>query len=154
MRKIKMKNNKIKNIGEGFERFQKFNKSKNLSEKTIEYYKESYEIFRKYLSLNDIFNFNDLNREFIEDYTIYLQEKDLSPNSINTYLRAIRTFSNYANKLGYIEKIKVNMLKEKVKIKETYTDRKLKIFYQVITIFLRWLIEVKLFLIYIKNKQE
>ena len=126
MRKIKMKNNKIKNIGEGFERFQKFNESKNLSEKTIEYYKESYEIFRKYLSLNDIFNFNDLNREFIEDYTIYLQEKDLSPNSINTYLRGIRAFLYYMMSNGWMTSFKINTIKTNRNKPKGYNEKQLK----------------------------
>lgn len=125
MRKIQIEKNIIKNIGKGFKRFQKFNKSKNLSDKTLEYYEETYLIFEKFLKENGVEYFPEMNRELLEDYTLYLKEQDLSENSINTYLRGIRTFLYYIMNNGWLERFKVHTIKTTKSKPKGYNEEQL-----------------------------
>lgn len=114
-----------KTIGKGFKRFQKFNESKNLSGKIIEYYRETYLIFEKFLKENGVEYFSEVNRELLEDYTLYLKEQDLNENSINTYLRGIRTFLYYIMNNGWLEKFKAHTIKTTKSKPKGYNEKQL-----------------------------
>ncbi len=110
-----------------FEKFQKYNKSKNLSESTIKYYKNNFKRFNNYLKRNNIEKIGNITREIIDNYRHESFERTNNATSVNTYLRAIRTFLNFAIKRNYLRNIKVEMLNEEEKIKPTYTDKEIEL---------------------------
>ena len=91
MPKIEIKQNNEKDISEVLKRFQKHNKSKNLSQKPsntiVDVIKNSLNIQR-----NTILTIERYKQNLLENYSLYLQKKDISENSVNTYLREKNDF--------------------------------------------------------------
>lgn len=120
-------------LDEVFEDFITYSNSKNLSEKTIEYYKINYDQFKSFIDDNsqsqDV-TVEVLNQELVEAYRLKLLNQGLATATINSYLRAIRSFLYYTMKFNYIEKFKVNLIRAEDKIKETYTNQELSILLQ------------------------
>jgi len=129
MTEISMSKTDRKNLDDLFERFIKHSKSKNLSEATIHYYQANFRRFREFLDdhyKENIKFADDIDREVIESFRLYLLEKDISNYSINAYLRAVRVFLNYAMELGFTEEFKIELVKAENKIKSTYTDEEIE----------------------------
>ena len=81
----------VMSIGDCYEKFVRHNKIKNLSPRTIVGYYNNYKMFCSVVSPTD--NISIVDIEKIEDYIEYLQdERQISPISVNTALRTIRTF--------------------------------------------------------------
>ena len=120
-------------LDEVFKDFITYSNSKNLSEKTIEYYKINYDQFKSFIDDNsqsqDV-TVEVLNQELVEAYRLKLINQGLATATINSYLRAIRSFLYYTMKFNYIEKFKVNLIRAEDKIKETYTNQELSILLQ------------------------
>ncbi|MGV9142148.1 MAG: tyrosine-type recombinase/integrase [Promethearchaeota archaeon] len=116
-----------KEIGEVFKKFQKYNESRNLADRTIGYYKECFDKFKRYLVENNIKKMNKINKELVDNYRYKLTQQIGDSTSINTYLRGLRVFLKYSIEMGYMDNFTVKMLKEEEKIKETYTDKELEI---------------------------
>lgn len=113
-------------VNEAFKKFQKFNKAKNLSKSTITYYRKRFKKFKNFLDECGIEHIHEIGSDTMEDYTLYLGENLDNNTTINTDLRAIRAFLNYATKKNNLDKVEVSMVKEKEKIKITYTDEELR----------------------------
>ena len=117
MSKIKIKQNNEKVISEVLKRFQKHNKSKNLSQKPsntiVDVIKNSLNIQR-----NTILTIERYKQNLLENYSLYLQKKDISENSVNSYLRGIRRFLYYAMVNSWLDDFKISTIKT--------TERKLK----------------------------
>ena len=118
-------NNKVseKNIEDAFEEFMKFNKAKRLAQSSMEYYERKIGRFICHVKIKNTCNLDEKN---IIDYKIYLQEVLDNSTSINTHLKAIRTFLYYCMRLDYMDSFKVKLITEENKIKETYSDKELK----------------------------
>lgn len=114
-------------VEEVFNRFIRHCRVKNLSKRTVETYEYNFKRFMEYLEEQGIYNIKDITSEVVEEFTLYLQEIIENPVSINTILRNIRTFLNYAMNNGYINRFTVHLIKAEKKIKETYTDDELRI---------------------------
>jgi integrase/recombinase XerD len=127
-RKFLRRNVDVK-LKEALEKYLLHCKAKNLAERTISTYE--YEVGRFFNYLDKVVNVSsvgDINRDLIEDYTLYMIDKVNKKSSVNSNLRSVRAFCNYCMKNGYIkEKFKVNMIKTEKKIKETYSDKELKL---------------------------
>ncbi len=119
------KKNENKAVEEVFEDFIKFCRVKNLSSRTIKYYKETYGIFADYYNCSR--NMSEIDKSVVEDYILYLKDRDISNTTVNTYLRGLRAFLYYAMELGYMKEFKITRIRTEDKIKETYTDRELVI---------------------------
>lgn len=103
-------------------------KAKNLAERTIGSYEYEVGRFFNYTKGEGIESIGEINKYIIEDYTLEMIDEMNKKTSVNSNLRAVRAFCNYCFRNGYIEdKFKVNMLKTQKKIKETYTDKELKL---------------------------
>jgi site-specific recombinase XerD len=75
---------------------------------TTKNYRLSIMTFRKFY----VGRLDELTADDIDDYIIWLQEeKDIKTTTINNRLRDLRVFLNWCHKRGYIEKIKVQLLK-------------------------------------------
>jgi len=82
-------------------------------------------VFSKYYNSNKPINI--FNKRDIYGYIYYLQNtREVKATTINTYLRALKTFLYYAMDNAYLDKFKIEMIKTDVKIKKTYTNKELK----------------------------
>lgn len=71
--------------------------------------------------------YNEIDNDKITQYILFLRNnKNVNDISINTYLRGIRTFTNFLIEDELINnRTKVTLVKANKKIKETYTDEEL-----------------------------
>lgn len=115
-------------LEEALEKYLLHCKAKNLSERTIETYEYNVGRFYGYLRSNGIEDIGEIDSSVMEDYTLELLDTLNKKTSVNSILRAVRTFCNYCMRNGMIEeKFKINMIKTEKKIKKTYNDKELKI---------------------------
>lgn len=125
MSKIQLKQVKSISIEDGFNQFIKYCKVKNYSQYTIQYYKNTIHTFGLFNSLdNDI---GSIDENLIDDWLIYLNEKQLSSKTVKTYVCGMRTIIYYFMKKDYIESFKISIPKGEKAEKETYTDEELKL---------------------------
>ena len=99
-KKITMNRGNDKKIEEVFKEFINYSKAKNLADRTIGYYKNNYERFKFFLDNKEIKLINNVDADTVQQFILKLQSEIENPKSINTILRAIRTFLNYAMKLN------------------------------------------------------
>ncbi|PLR73789.1 hypothetical protein CYJ37_09735 [Bacillus sp. UMB0728] len=103
---------------------------KGLSPDTIHFYGKELKGFSRALSDLDV-SLNDvrtLETKHVENWIMYMQEKNRAISSINARMRAGRTFMNYCLKKGYIEKNPfegVLQLKKRHVIGATFTKKQL-----------------------------
>ena len=131
MKKIKLSKNEDLNLKEGLDKFIRYCKIKNLSEDTIEYYKNSYNYFIEFLqseySCDGTLMLSELTGRFIEEFTLWLgNTHKINNTSINTRLRGLRAFLYYLMEQELVGNFKICLLKSKDKIKKTYTNAELK----------------------------
>lgn len=118
---IKLRKSDDPTISEAFERFIKRKKAKNLSSESINFYKNDCKYFFDFLG-EDV-KCSEIDSDIVIEYINFLKETkpDLKNVSINTYLRALRTFLNFCAKENYMSKVEIEMLECEEKIKPTYT---------------------------------
>lgn len=143
----------MSNFNYVIEDYSLFCTSKNLSSKTIKSYERTLRLFAKYLEEQlDIKNFENVETRDIRHYINYLQERgkytiaitnesincpenrndfggELSPYTINNYLRNIKVFFNFMVEEKYISENPANRVKhlrQEDKIKEAITRDELK----------------------------
>ena len=111
-------------LEEGKERFLKVKKAMGLSSKSLMFYSNCFryftEFFGSYKSWGDITNATML------EYTMYLQNKNIAPATVNSYLIGMRTILNYFVEMGYIEKIEVKKIKAGKKLTDIYTEEEIE----------------------------
>jgi Site-specific recombinase XerD len=99
---------------------------RNLSDKSVEAYKQSLKTFLTYLeevrSLSEeTITFEAFSRENIKDYVKWLKEKGFAPKTINLKLTAVRSFLKYCSEEDfelrgvYTDVCSVRKLKEEKK---------------------------------------
>ena len=122
---LSLKKEYVKSVEEVFDEFIYYCEIKNLSINTILYYKDKLEMFSKYYNFNKPINI--INKRDVYGYIYFLQNtRKVKTTTINTYLRALRTFLYYAMDNGYLNKFKIEMIKTDLKIKKTYSNKELK----------------------------
>lgn len=116
-----------KTFMELFEEHQNYCKMVNLSPATIATYKHSTKYFLEFTG-EDILC-SQINQTLIDDYKLHLiDEGEIKPITINTYIRNISPIIKYGFKKGYIKtNIEFNSLKVQEEIKELYTNEELKV---------------------------
>lgn len=149
---IKMeKKTEVMTLFDAMELFVKSKKAANLSERTIDYYRDCVDYFSEFYHYKD--NINELyskclNGEYhtreekdiflksiickdvcYDDYISFinfLQEKDgIRDETINSYLRGVRCFFNFCMKLGYMQRFDVKVMKIDKTFKEPYTNEEI-----------------------------
>lgn len=76
---------------------------KDYSDKTIESYNREIEHFITYLHIEQIEDYNDVSYRFLRGYLTKLYEEDLSKNSINHKLSALRSFYTFLLKKNRVQ---------------------------------------------------
>lgn len=108
-----------------FDEFIRFKRIINSSEETIKYYKDCFRYFSDFMACD--LPCREMSKNTFYDYVEYLQTKNITDCTINSYLRGLRAIIYYGMELGYIPKFEVKLIKAQKKIKETYTDEELKL---------------------------
>lgn len=99
---------------------------RNLSDKTVETYKQSLKTYLKFLEdvkglTNEKVTFDVFARDNVKDYIAWLKEQNYTPKSINLKLTAIRSFLKYCSEEDfeirgvYTEVCSIKKLKEEKK---------------------------------------
>ncbi|MDD2495749.1 MAG: tyrosine-type recombinase/integrase [Tissierellia bacterium] len=123
-----MKRSQSKNVTYGvfFDEFERRCKVKNVSEYTLKFYYNSLKPFEVYLDKCNIKMIKQIDKNIYENYVLHLQNKLNNTVTINTYLRAVKTFLRYAMECNYIDEFKIAIIKPDDYVKETYSDEDIK----------------------------
>ena len=78
-------------IQQAFERFQKYNRLKNLSQGSLDFYAAKGRSFFRFLGDTEQ-PINTITEETVEDYIFYMKDQQLHDTTINTNLRMVRAF--------------------------------------------------------------
>lgn len=113
MKKITMKKNINTTIEEGFKIF--LNEHcvlNNMRPSTITYYRElMYYGFFKFI--NKEMSLNYLTQQDLDNYVVYLKNKDVKDTTINVHLKGLRCVMNFFKNKKWIDNnIKINLIKE------------------------------------------
>lgn len=106
-----------------FPRFVASQIAKGVSEKTIKTYQGHFHCIA--LHLDTLKPIEELTKEDLENLIIAFRKKGLSPNSISSYSRVLRTMLNWCREMGYTN-LQMPPMKDKETVKETYSDEELK----------------------------
>jgi len=124
MEMLKIQRNISMNAKEGFDRFIRVKKAKNLSPETIEHYQIDFRYFSEFFDVSQ-----KCDTITLDTYYAYIEhlQNTRKANSItlNTYLGSLRTILYFFMDEGYMERFPIKLLKKERKIKETYTDEEL-----------------------------
>ena len=115
----------IMSVQDGFEKFMRMKRFQKLSPDTIGYYDQCFRYFSEYFDASQPCAI--ICKDTFYEYIEYL-EKNRNANTvtINTYLRGIRALFYYFMEEGYTKQFKVELLKQKKTIKETYSEADLE----------------------------
>lgn len=112
-------------LQEGYNKFVQDLTCRNASSKTLENYHFELNKFMEHVGADA--PCKSLSNDTVQDYNRHLKGKYNSTASINTALRAARTFLNFLHKEGYCSKIHVALMKEQEKIRDCYTQQELEV---------------------------
>jgi len=117
-------NNQSKTVEDAIKDFINTKKGKKADE-TVIYYMSRLDTFARYLEIEqDITELHKLSRSIIDRYMVY--KKNQSPNisnqTLNNHLRAIRAFVNYCIEEGDVRYFKIELFPSTSVPKKPYTD--------------------------------
>ena len=117
-------NDKSRTVKEAIDEFIDTKRGKKADE-TIKYYDERLGWFNNFLKEEEgITELSDITRAVVDRYMKYKKRKnpELTNQSLNNHLRAIRTFINYCINEGYINSFKIEMFPSTKTPKPSYTE--------------------------------
>lgn len=119
---------RLTTLQEGKEEFITDCKIRNLTDTSIKSYKQCFDYFIGYIEENHKVNniYNDITKEKIDKYVVYMQERGLKDTTINIRLRSIRCVLYYFMEKGYIQKFTIKQIKETNKMPKLYNDEEIK----------------------------
>ena len=112
-------------VKNAFERYQRSNKIKKLSEMTIDLKERNFLDFSKFINVDE-YNIKDLDLDLVEEYIEWLIDKGQKTTTINIKLRDLKAFLYWCMENNYLEPFKIKLLREDEVIKETYNYEQLK----------------------------
>lgn len=124
MKKISMKMATDITIEDGGNQFLRWCKLNNYSPYTVNFYEQSLHNFSLFCDLNQPIGVLDSN--LMEEYTLYLQQRNVSSVTVHCYLRGMSKIINYLSDKGLIKPFKVALPKVEKPVKEIYTEAELK----------------------------
>jgi len=97
-------------------------KAGNLSQSSIEAYQSNLKPFFRFLESRGIKNISGFGERAFMGFKLWLQDLNIRPVSVNTYLRHTRVFLYYLMKEKLIERFDITLNKQEEVVKETYSD--------------------------------
>ena len=109
-------------IGETFSDFIISKKTKGLAEKTLQSYQAQFQAVARHLDVK--MDIAMLQKADLDAMIISMRTAHLSPNSINSYTRTLKSFFSWCNEQG-ITRLNIPLYKAEETVKETYSDLEL-----------------------------
>jgi len=108
-------------LKQGFELFIKLKTLDNLSSRSISFYHYCYDFIEAYYGEDNLCS--GINEDTFYGVIEHIQTtRNVSPISVNTYIRGMRALFNFFIERKYIQPFKMRLIKCEKPIKEVYTD--------------------------------
>lgn len=114
-----------KTLKEGLKEFITYNRVKNLSSASLEYYESCYHKFTLFISEDTVIS--EITKSTVDQWILWLKNNRLASTTINTQLNGVRVMLYYFMELGYLGKFNIPKIKQEKPIKETYTKSEINI---------------------------
>ena len=109
-------------IEETFSDFIISKKTKVLAEKTLQSYQSQFQAVARHMDVK--MDIAMLQKADLDAMIISMRDASLSPNSINSYTRTLKSFFSWCNEQG-ITRLNIPLYKAEETVKETYSDLEL-----------------------------
>ena len=109
-------------IEETFSDFIISRKTKGLAEKTLQSYQSQFQAGARHMDVK--MDITMLQKADLDAMIISMRDASLSPNSINSYTRTLKSFFSWCNEQG-ITRLNIPLYKAEETVKETYSDAEL-----------------------------
>ena len=109
-------------IEETFSDFIISKKTKGLAEKTLQSYQSQFQAVARHMDVK--MDIATLQKADLDAMIISMRDASLSPNSINSYTRTLKSFFSWCNEQG-ITRLNIPLYKAEETVKETYSDLEL-----------------------------
>ena len=109
-------------IEETFSDFIISRKAKGLAEKTLQSYQSQFQAVARHMDVK--MDIAMLQKADLDAMIISMRDASLSPNSINSYTRTLKSFFSWCNEQG-ITRLNIPLYKAEETVKETYSDAEL-----------------------------
>ena len=109
-------------IEETFSDFIISKKTKGLAEKTLQSYQPQFQAVARHMDVK--MDIAMLQKADLDAMIISMRDASLSPNSINSYTRTLKSFFSWCNEQG-ITRLNIPLYKAEETVKETYSDLEL-----------------------------
>ena len=109
-------------IEETFADFIISKKTKGLAEKTLQSYQSQFQAVARHMDVK--MDIAMLQKADLDAMIISMRDASLSPNSINSYTRTLKSFFSWCNEQG-ITRLNIPLYKAEETVKETYSDAEL-----------------------------
>ena len=109
-------------IEETFSDFIISKKTKGLAEKTLQSYQSQFQAVARHMDVK--MDIAMLQKADLDAMIISMRDASLSPNSINSYTRTLKSFFSWCNEQG-ITRLNIPLYKAEETVKETYSDAEL-----------------------------
>lgn len=115
-------------LDEAFELFMDEKEASNKSASTLRNYQKSYDLFYDYHALTSSFLLEDVNMAMFYKWINHMKQNEIRPQSINHYLRDLRTFFNWANEEYHLDPpIKIKEIETQEDLPKMYSDEEMVI---------------------------
>jgi integrase/recombinase XerD len=120
-----MDSNASTTVKDGYGKFIRIKKAKNLSPHSIVHYELQYKLFGEFFGVTR--PCSEITEDTYYEYIEHLKDtRNANTVTLNTYLGSLRTILYFFMEEGYMSKFKIMLLKAEKKIKETYADGELE----------------------------
>lgn len=127
-RKFKNSYNIAMTFQEAFEQFVEEKTAMNLSPNTIKNYEKSIELFSNYHGLDSTTLLDEIQMPFIYKWINHMKNNEVRAQSINHYLRDLRTFFNWCYNREHIqEQLKIREIEVQEGLPKMYSDEEMAI---------------------------
>ena len=109
-------------VEETFSDFIISRKTKGLAEKTLQSYQSQFQAVARHMDVK--MDIAMLQKADLDAMIISMRDAPLSPNSINSYTRTLKSFFSWCNEQG-ITRLNIPLYKAEETVKETYSDAEL-----------------------------
>lgn len=111
-------------IFEAFESFIEEKQARNLSKTSLIDYEDSFRYFMNYFEFDETTPIHEVNEQMFRQWTLSMLQRDISPSSINRYLRDCKVFFNWCinNALLFLPSLKIDMVKGQEEVVKSFPD--------------------------------
>lgn len=125
-RKFKVAADTSETFEEAFQEFMEEKQANNLSKATLHNYEQSYNMFVEYHGLDSNTLLKDITIQMFYKWINHMKNNEVRPQSINHYLRDLRTFFNWCDLHEKMEEpLKIKEIEVQEELPKMYTDEEM-----------------------------